>query len=224
MIPLSIDNKITASAYDFRNMTLAVFTIGARENEVTVDYVSKRATLCERCGSLFQKGDLRMTVRGMYPMYQPYGNYGSRPRLYCANCVMSTTDRRFVDENGNLVNRPEQYWCNLKKADKFPVQMFIKRQAKINATLKLSKHIIRMNIKELKEELNTRKLALHGRKSELQDRLREYLSKRYCRKYQRKQDKTFVDGFCREFEKKNEMNIPIVLRAIVQKYFPVVIL
>ena len=202
-------------------MTLAVFTIGAREDEVEVDYVSKRATLCERCGYLFQKGDLRMTVRGMYP---PYRMYGSRPRMYCAKCVMSTTDRRFVDANGYLANGPEQYWCNLKKADKLPVQMLIRRQTKINAALNLSKHIIRMNIKELKEELKTRKLALHGRKSELQYRLRMYLSEGYCRKYQKKQDTKFIAGFCREFEKKNRMNIPIVLRAIVQKYFPVVIL
>ena len=74
-----------------------------------------------------------------------------------------------------------------------------------------------MTCKELKVELQKRDLITSGNKSELKHRLKEYIQSDKVWEYQ---SDMVTMGFCREYEKDENCNIPHVLKELVRQYYP----
>ena len=195
------------------------------DDQVEIAYAKDSTTYCQECKHGLDKGELRITHKLVRPNFT-----GNRSIWYCTECVLFSDEP--VRLNDVIPNRrtvyssqPNYYTWSMQQTDKETVRMYMMQTAKEDAEMKRSKHIFQMNIRDLKCELKKRRLVLRGNKSKLQDRLRRHLdNNEFFRKYQKQQDAKCIVGFCREFEKKRKKNVPIVLQAIIQKYFPVVIL
>ena len=88
-------------------------------------------------------------------------------------------------------------------------------------TLRLSKRISKMTIKELQIELRKRGKEIdYKRKIDLQNRLRKFHSCQEIKEFQIAENEKLIIGFVRNMGKKFNMNIPYVITNMIHKYSP----
>ena len=179
---------------------------------VFVEYATSGRSHCQTCGKSLKKEALRLGAN--------VGYFG-KAVWYHTECFILAY-KPFAAHHGAYGYRLDEFYgyCQLTKADQTFVSVVLKKYLERIAPYKLSKHIFQMNVSELRGEMRKRKLRVSGKKLELTQRLRDYLQTDWCMEYQRKQDEKCITGFCRKFEKKNKMNIPIVLRGVIRKFYP----
>ena len=87
--------------------------------------------------------------------------------------------------------------------------------------IKPLKEIQRMNVKELKFELERRDLKRNGNKLELKRRLKRFLRGKQCKKANKaiSQRKTMQKSK-QDIQQKHHLNLPVFVKQIVYRYYP----
>ena len=88
------------------------------------------------------------------------------------------------------------------------------------ASIPINKHIYKMTVKELRQELKKRDLKCSGLKKVLQNRLRRFFESDRCIKIQKERNEKLVKGYSKRLRNKERIVLPLCLENLIVTFFP----
>eukprot|EP01084_Bolivina_argentea_P052559 96545_1 len=169
---------------------------------------SSRTSRCSGCRKEIVESSLGIGVRkGCWPRFYTY--------WYHPCCYIKQKKVRKPPTTKDL-----RGYAKLSDTEKNEIRLLLWPNSVselIKPRLKLSKNISAMKIKDLKYELQRRDLKYNGNKSELRNRLKEYLNSNECQET----NQLLTIGYIRQYENKyTHIIIPMYLKMILFNYYP----
>eukprot|EP01084_Bolivina_argentea_P044448 81788_1 len=175
----------------------------------SIQYSKSNRARCSVCRNKIAKGLIRIGYH--------YCNNTDWHHLEC----FILSDKPFDYQNG-IGYTFDELWngIDVKSEDEEEVENVLDKYRSNKANLKLSTHVFEMNVKELKQELKIRHLRTVGNKPILQQRIKNWFQNEWCLEQQKRDNDKLVGGLCRNFQKENNIKIPVVLETLIKSFVP----
>ena len=173
----------------------------------------KSTTTCWQCKQKIKLYAYRFTVTA-------YGTRSSTTRRYHLLCTNWDSNYelslvKMLDAKGYQLDAGEKEEVRKILNEKIIMPFKIKR-----ASIPINKHIHKMTVDELKQELRKRGLKCSGRSDVLQGRLIDFFQSDISLEIQKERNEKLVKGYSKRLLKKERIHLPLCLQHTIIKYFP----